>query len=73
MEELEPPSHSLQDILDGVSPSTSSQLTAGCPHTASLLRDTQGLLPWETNPTGHGCISCGISELIQITTRVCDC
>lgn len=30
MKDLEPPSYSIQDILDGVSPSTSSELTASC-------------------------------------------
>lgn len=29
MKELEPPSYSIQDILDGVSPSASSELTVG--------------------------------------------
>lgn len=86
MTELEPPSHSTEDILDGVSPPSSSELTVGyqrqevlaslpcpCIHMVSLLCDTQRLLPQETNPAGCGCISHGISELIQITKQACDC
>lgn len=69
MKELEPPSHSIQDILDGVSLSTSAELTMGSRERTLPPSYTHGVpAMWqteETNPAGHGSLSCGISELIQ--------
>lgn len=61
MKELEPPSHSIQDILDGISPSTSSELTGG----ATSEWGCAGLPPSHTHTDTHTRCPCCHRRLIR--------